>query len=156
MIVPTDLAKDEWPPALIVGGFEHAARAVFIVEGLSWYLTKDENARLLDDLADLAAPGSRLGIDVISRDHLDSPTAAPFFRFTAALGIVWQFGTNDPAGFLAAHGWRAAVTDFDAFVGRLGRCSSADVPDDLTRDAVAVGSSEVRQRHTRNASVLLH
>jgi O-methyltransferase involved in polyketide biosynthesis len=28
----------------------HAAPGVFIAEGLSWYLTEDQNARLLDNL----------------------------------------------------------------------------------------------------------
>jgi hypothetical protein len=52
-------------------------------------------------------PGSRLGLDLVSRDFLENPAVVPFFEFTATHGIRWQFGTNDPAGFLAAHGWRA-------------------------------------------------
>lgn len=155
VVVAADLAEDDWPQALANGGFDHAAPTAFIVEGLSWYLTEDENARLLDDLASLAAPGSRLGIDVISRDHLESPASAPLFEFTAALGIVWQFGTNDPAKFLAAHGWEAEVTDLDAFARRLGRWPPPDVPE-VSAHAVASGRSYFQPRQTRTASVLLH
>lgn len=156
VVVAADLAKDDWPQALTSGGFDHAARTVFIVEGLSWYLTEEENACLLDDLASLAAAGSRLGIDIISGDHLESPASAPFFKFTAALGILWQFGTNDPAGFVAAHGWPAEVTDFEAFARRLGRWSPPAVPEDLAAHPVASGRSSLHQRQTRSASVLLH
>jgi methyltransferase (TIGR00027 family) len=155
VVVAADLAEDDWPQALGAGGFDHAARTVFIVEGLSWYLTDEENARLLDDLARLAAPGSRLGIDIISRDHLENPASAPFFKLTAALGILWQFGTNDPAGFLAAHGWQAEVTDLDAFARRLGRWSAPDVPEHLAAHA-ASGRSSLHQRQPRSASVLFH
>lgn len=153
VVVAADLAEADWPQALIADGFDRTARTVFIVEGLSWYLAEKENARLLDDLARLAAPGSRLGIDVISRDHLESPAAAPLFEFTASLGILWQFGTNDPAGFLAAHGWQAEVTDLGAFARRLGRWSSADAPEDI---AVEARRSYLDQRQTRSASILLH
>jgi hypothetical protein len=45
----------------------------------------------------------------------------PFFERTASYGIRWQFGTNDPVGFLAAHGWRAEVSDSDAVARCLGR-----------------------------------
>jgi methyltransferase (TIGR00027 family) len=153
--VAADLARDDWPQALAAGGFDHAARTVFIVEGLSWYLTEEENARLLDDLANLAAPGSRLGIDIISRDHLESPDAAPLFKFTAALGILWQFGTDDPARFLAAHGWQAEVTHLDTFARRLGR-RCREVPEAAAHTTDGSGRSYVAQRQTRSASVLLH
>jgi methyltransferase (TIGR00027 family) len=154
VVVAADLAEDDWQQALATCGFDHAARTVFIVEGLSWYLTEEENARLLDDLASLAAPGSRLGIDVISRDHLESPASAPLFKFAAALGILWQFGTNDPVGFLAAHGWEAEVTDLDAFARRIGRWPLPDVPE-VSAHPVAPGRNSLQQRQTRTASVLL-
>ena len=156
VVVGADVGEDDWPQALTAGGFDHAERTLFIVEGLSWYLSEKENARLLDDLASLAASGSRLGIDIISRDLLESPTAAPFFKFTAALGILWQFGTNDPAGFLAAHGWQAKVTELDAFARRLGRWPPPGIPEDLAAHAVASGRSYLERRQTRSASVLLH
>jgi methyltransferase (TIGR00027 family) len=156
VVVAADLAEDDWPQALTAAGFKHGERTVFIVEGLSWYLSEEENARLLDDLARLAAPGSRLGVDIISRDHLESPAAASFFKFTAALGILWQFGTNDPAGFLAAHGWQAEVTDLGAFARRFGRWSPPDVPEDVAAHVDASGRGCPHQRQTRSASILLH
>jgi methyltransferase (TIGR00027 family) len=135
-VVPADLAEDDWPRALTAAGFDGSAPAVFIAEGLSWYLTENDNARLLDALGFLAAPGSRLGFDIVSRDFLENPDAAPFFEFTAARGIRWQFGTNDPAGFLAAHGWRAEVNAFADVARRLGRWPPPGVSEDLAARTV--------------------
>jgi methyltransferase (TIGR00027 family) len=133
--VPVDLTNDDWPEALAGAGYS-SAPAVFIAEGLSWYLTEDENARLLDVIARLAAPGSRLGFDIVSQDTLENPDEAPFFQFTASLGIRWQFGTNDPAGFLAAHGWRADVRTFGDVARRFGRWPPPGVSEEAAaRDA---------------------
>jgi methyltransferase (TIGR00027 family) len=141
LVVAADLADDDWQQALTTTGFDDAAPAVLIAEGLSYYLTEDENARLLDDLASLSAPGSRLGIDIVSRDGLENPAVVPFFEFMAARGIRWQFGTNDPARFLAAHGWHAQVTDFDAFARRLGRWPPPGVPETIAARAAAASRS---------------
>jgi len=119
--VPVDLATDSWPEVLISQGFDRASRAVFVAEGLSMYLDEDENARLLDHLGALAAPASCLGIDMVSHDYLESPAVAPFFELARSRGVYWRFGTNDPETFLAAHGWRAAVTDIFVVGRRFGR-----------------------------------
>jgi methyltransferase (TIGR00027 family) len=137
VVVPADLADDGWPQALTNEGFDHAAPAVVIAEGLSYYLTEDENAHLLVSLAGLAAPGSRLGIDILSRDALENPTIVSFLELMATRGIAWQFGTNDPAGFLAAHGWRADVSDFDAVARRLGRWPPPGVSEEVAARAAA-------------------
>jgi Leucine carboxyl methyltransferase len=39
IVVPADLANDDWPQALATAGFDDTAPAVLIAEGLSWYLT---------------------------------------------------------------------------------------------------------------------
>ena len=95
--VPVDLTNDDWPEALASAGYSSAAPAVFIAEGLSWYLTEDENARLLDAIARLAAPDSRLGFDIVSQDTLENPDEAPFFEFTAASASGGSSGPMTPA-----------------------------------------------------------
>ena len=137
IIVPVDLTNDDWPHALTIAGYSSAAPVVFVAEGLSWYLTKDENARLLDLLASLAAPESRLGFDIVTQDTLENPAEAQFFKFAASLGIRWQFGTNDPAGFLAAHGWQAEVSSFGAVARRLGRWPPPGVSEEAVARAAA-------------------
>jgi methyltransferase (TIGR00027 family) len=56
VVVAADLAEDDWPRALRAAEFDSSAPAMFIAEGLSWYLTEDEHAALLDTLA----PSQRL------------------------------------------------------------------------------------------------
>lgn len=135
IVVPVDLATLTWPEALISQGFDRALRAVFVVEGLSMYLDEDENARLLDLLAALAAPAGRLGIDVVSLDYLESPAVAPFFELARSRGVYWRFGTNDPEAFLAAHGWKAEVTDIFAVGRRFGRWPLPDVSEAIAARA---------------------
>jgi methyltransferase (TIGR00027 family) len=140
-VVPADLAEDDWPRALTAAGFDSSAPALFIAEGLSYYLTEDENGRLLDQVGSLAAPGSRLGTDMVNDDMLENPAMAPFYEFTAARGIHWQFGTNDPAGFLAAHGWQAELNTFEAVARRLGRWPPPGVSDEEAARTVDTGRS---------------
>ena len=75
----------------------------------------------------------------MSRDFLESPAAA-FFDFTAARGIRWQFGTNDPASFLSAHGWRADINAFDAVARGLGRWPPPGVSEEVAARALATRS----------------
>ena len=86
-------------------------------------------------------PRSRLGIEVASSDYLTNPAVAPFLERLAACGISWRFGTNDPAAFLEAHGWRADVSEFDAAWGCFGRWPPAGVPEDVAARAAAASQS---------------
>jgi hypothetical protein len=74
-----DLETDRWPDALRATGFDASIAAVLVAEVLSYYLTEEENALLLDHLASLGGQGSRLGLDMLSRDYLDNPAVAPLF-----------------------------------------------------------------------------
>jgi len=137
--VTADLAAAQWPASLAGAGFDPGVLAVFVAEGLTWYLPEDAVALLLDQMAGIAAPGSRLGIDMVSADYLANPAAAPFLKLAAARGARWQFGTNDPGGFLAAHGWQADIHDMFAVARSLGRWPPPGVPDDVASRATAIG-----------------
>jgi len=143
VVIPVDLRTDGWTLALRAVGFDISEPAVFLAEGLSYYLDEDENARLLDHLARLGATGSRLGIDMASRDYLDNPVLAPFFDLAAARGVQWKFGTNDPEEFLAAHGWRAHVETFDVVGRRYGRWPPPGVSEEIAARAATLSRSFV-------------
>ncbi len=49
---------------------------------------------------------------------------APFFELPVARGVYWKFGTNDPAGFLAAPGWHPEVNELDD-AGTVRECRRA-------------------------------
>jgi len=135
--VPTDLAGPRWPASLAAAGFNPAAPAVLVAEGLTVYLPADAVALLLDQTAGIAAPGSRLCIDMASADYLANPAVAPYAELAAARGTRWQFGTNDPGGFLAAHGWRADIHDMYAVARNLGRWPPPGVPAGIADRAAA-------------------
>jgi methyltransferase (TIGR00027 family) len=118
--VAADLAG-QWPAALLAAGFDAAAQSVFLVEALSWCVGEAALRLLLDATAELAPAGSRLGIDILSSDFLRSPSLLPLLELATANGVYWQFGTNDPVGFLAEHGWSAAALDAAALARRYGR-----------------------------------
>lgn len=93
--IPADLAGD-WPAALQDGGFDRRWPAIWVVEGLLYYLTAAGVHQLLDTLDELAAPGSWLLVDMVSQSFLTSPHTAGFLAMMVANGSPWQFGTDDP------------------------------------------------------------
>jgi methyltransferase (TIGR00027 family) len=106
--VRADLRED-WTAALRAAGFEARRPAAWIVEGLTPYLDERRLHTLLRRLSAVAAPGSLLGLDVLSRRYFAAPWAARDLRFLAERGTPWRFGTDDPAALLAGHGWRSEI-----------------------------------------------
>ncbi len=118
--IPVDLTGD-WTAALQEGGFDRQRSAVWLVEGLTLYLTGDQVRHLLGTLSGLAVAGSWLLTDAVSESFLVSAQLGGFLAMMAANGSPFQFGTDDPAGLMAAHGWTSQVTRFgepDANFGR--------------------------------------
>jgi methyltransferase (TIGR00027 family) len=102
--VAVDLARD-WLPTLVKSGFDDSRPTLWVVEGLMFFLTEDQAARLLDALFAASAPGSRLAVDFTSATLLRHPIAQGFLRMLRADGTPWRFGTDDPIGFLREYGW---------------------------------------------------
>lgn len=104
-VVAADLAGD-WATALTTAGFDPAAPSVWLAEGLFVYLDAETVGALLDEMAALAAPGSRVGADITGESLLTSPYMRDYLAALAAGGMAWRFGSDDPEGLFAAHGWR--------------------------------------------------
>ncbi|MBX7432119.1 class I SAM-dependent methyltransferase [Mycobacterium sp. Y57] len=66
--VPIDLRQD-WPAALAAAGFDAARPTAWIAEGLLGYLPPDGQDRLLDQIGELSAPGSRLAAEAVPTHH---------------------------------------------------------------------------------------
>ncbi|MHB1808486.1 MAG: SAM-dependent methyltransferase [Solirubrobacteraceae bacterium] len=165
--LPADLTGELWPRALLAAGFAPLAPAFFTLESVSWCLAEAEVGALLDALARLAAPGSELCLDVLSRDYLDSPALLALLPVATSLGVYWQFGTNDPVDFLAEHGWRADAHRSDEVARAYGRWpppgvetgavegpakAAADyllVAEPLVSDSSDAGGSVIRHRRGR-------
>jgi methyltransferase (TIGR00027 family) len=70
--VPIDLAGDDLKVSLLDAGFVQAEQALFLWEGVTYYLTRDTVDRTLAAVRDLAAPGSSIAFDlaILSPDAL--------------------------------------------------------------------------------------
>jgi len=105
-----DLTHPSWSRALCEAGYDPQAPSVWLIEGLLMYLDSTAVHTLLRTVAELAAPGSWLGADMVNSLFLTSPRLHAWLRVTAAHGAPWRFGTDTPEALFAAHGWEATVT----------------------------------------------
>jgi methyltransferase (TIGR00027 family) len=100
--VPVDLRED-WTGALAAAGHDPALLTVWIAEGLLIYLPQDAVERLLGQVGELSATGSRMGLTlgqpgVVERFAQDTGTAAS----------MWVSEMPpDPVAWLAGLGWDA-------------------------------------------------
>ena len=124
----------EWAPGLVRAGFRADLPSVFLAEGLLGYLEEPGVHRLLETLDRLAAAGSFLLADVSGRSGLDAPYLAFWSQRLADNGIPGgRFGTDDPEGLLAAHGWDAHVTQYGDEGASFGRWPYPPIPRDDPR-----------------------
>ena len=106
--VAADLASD-WRAALCDAGFDAAERSAWLVEGVLFYLPVSVTHSVLEIVSSLAAPGSRLGFDVVNAAVLVSPYTKAWIDMQAAAGAPWIGSLDDPGAVLADLGWSASL-----------------------------------------------
>lgn len=117
--VPIDLRQD-WPTALRAAGFDAGQPSAWIAEGLLAFLPPDAQDRLLDNITELSAPGSRLAAEIFvnRRDDEGAPTdmvAAASERWRAhgfdieLADLRYDVERNDVAEYLDGHGWQTTA-----------------------------------------------
>jgi methyltransferase (TIGR00027 family) len=104
--VPVDLVTHTWEDSLKEAGYDPAARSTWLLEGLLYYIPENDGRRMLDRVAAMMAPGSRIAADVVSATALAVPDMRPLLDVFAGWGCPWVFGTDDPVGLFAEHGFR--------------------------------------------------
>lgn len=128
--VGVDLA-DDWATPLTAAGFDPGRPAVWLVEGLIFYLEPDTVHRLLDQITTLSASGSELLVDTVGQSLLDSPHTQPFRDRLAEAGTPWRFGTDHPEDdLLRPRGWRPTVWLYSDIGAPLGRWPYPTAPRD--------------------------
>lgn len=121
--VPVDLSGD-WGAPLQSAGFDAGAPVAWVAEGLLAYLSAAVRDALVARAAGLSVTGSRMGLTLAASDRLGAwRTAHP--DGTADRGdyvALWRStAPADPVGWLAAHGWQAALYDVAERSGAYGR-----------------------------------
>ena len=118
--VPGDLRAD-WPAGLAAAGFDPGRPAAWIAEGLLVYLDPDTVGRLIQEVTRLSAPGSWLGLTFRNRvPGTGAGSPGPALRRSAP--------PDDPAGWLAGHGWSATLADAREVLAAHGRVPRSPAP----------------------------
>ncbi|MDR3080805.1 MAG: SAM-dependent methyltransferase [Streptomyces sp.] len=100
--VPVDLRED-WPGALAAAGHDPALPTVWIAEGLLIYLPQDAVDRLLGQVGELSATGSRMGLTLGQPGVIER-----FAQDTGTPASMWVSEMPpDPVAWLAGLGWDA-------------------------------------------------
>jgi methyltransferase (TIGR00027 family) len=87
--VPMVLGIDSLAPALVAAGFRPGERSLWLVEGLSVYLTRDVIGTLLQEVSDLCVSGSIVALTYVRRDD----PCPRWFRFLSR-GVA--FAVREP------------------------------------------------------------
>jgi len=115
--VAMDLRND-WPSALIAAGFDPTQPTAWSAEGLLGYLPPEAQDRLLDTITELSATGSRVALESVpNTDPADSEKVVQRMQEASErwrehgfdldfAELIYLGDRNEPAGYLADHGWR--------------------------------------------------
>jgi methyltransferase (TIGR00027 family) len=125
--VAVDLLGD-WTLPLVEAGFAPHEPAVWLLEGLLFYLPPQELKELLEQTLDLAAPESAIAFDAIDSLTLTSPLTKSWVQMQAEAGAPWLGTLDDPEGLLARHGWQATLTALGAPDANYGRWPYPTIP----------------------------
>ncbi|MEC4765659.1 class I SAM-dependent methyltransferase [Mycobacterium sherrisii] len=138
--VAIDLRQD-WPAALQAAGFDPAAPSAWIAEGLLAFLPADAQDRLLDNIAELTTPGSRVAAEIFGNRPGEDGEQVPDVIGLAAqrwrahgfevelADLRYDVERNDVATYLNQHGWqtqRQTINELFAANGIPEIPSSAD------------------------------
>lgn len=114
--VPIDLRHD-WPTALRQAGFDTERPAAWTAEGLLAFLPAEAQDRLLDNITELSADGSRLMAEIFMNSPEGLQALQTAYQKWYEHGLDVQLDNlgylgerNDVAAYLEEHGWRTART----------------------------------------------
>ena len=108
-MIEVDLTN-AWQASLVQAGFDLDRPSVWLLEGFLFYLPNERITQILDEVSDLAAPGSWLGFDINNSAVLTSPWTRLWVDMQASYGAPWIGSLDDPKAFLAERGWEVALS----------------------------------------------
>ncbi|MER7047623.1 class I SAM-dependent methyltransferase [Streptomyces jumonjinensis] len=94
--VAVDLTDADWETRLTDAGYDPELPSTWLLEGLLYYLPEGDARRLLERVAAIAAPGSRIAADLVNSAALTLPSMRELLEVFAGWGCPWQFGSDEP------------------------------------------------------------
>ncbi|MFH8238561.1 SAM-dependent methyltransferase [Streptomyces sp. NPDC018321] len=103
--VAVDLTADDWEKKLIDAGYNPSLPSTWLLEGLLYYIPEPDVHRMLERVAAISAPGSRISADIVNRAALTLPHMRALLDMFAGWGCPWIFGEDEPEQLFARHGF---------------------------------------------------
>lgn len=129
--VPMDLASPLWPDALVGAGYQPDQPSAWLLEGLLFYIPEDGVHQVLDQVAALSAPGSRIAADVVNAAALTIPAQRVLLDVFAGWGCPWLFGCDEPEELFGRHGFKADALQPGELGAGFGRWEEPVPPRDV-------------------------
>jgi methyltransferase (TIGR00027 family) len=104
-LMRTDLVTDDWRAELIAAGFDPSRPAVWVLEGVLYYLAEDAARGLLRQLGTFCRPGSPLICDLVNDAALHAPSTQKLLAVFNRWGSPWLFGSDTPEQLLGSYGF---------------------------------------------------
>ncbi|MET9496318.1 SAM-dependent methyltransferase [Streptomyces sp. NPDC006552] len=103
--VAVDLTADDWESHLVDAGYDPELPAIWLLEGLLYYIPEPDTHRMLKRVAALAAPGSRIAADLVNEAALELPEMRGLLDVFDSWGCPWLFGSDEPEALFARYGF---------------------------------------------------
>ncbi|MEV7293564.1 SAM-dependent methyltransferase [Streptomyces microflavus] len=103
--VAVDLTADDWEHRLIDSGYDPAMPSTWLLEGLLYYIPEPDTHRMLERVAAVSAPGSRIAADLVNTAALTLPHMRGLLDVFAGWGCPWLFGSDEPEALFARFGF---------------------------------------------------
>ncbi|MGW0771522.1 class I SAM-dependent methyltransferase [Streptomyces sp. NPDC002676] len=108
--IALDLTSPDWESGLTAAGYDPEQPSTWLLEGLLYYIPRDDTRRILDRVAAIMKPGSRIAADIVNAASLTLPDMRDLLDVFADWGCPWLFGTDEPEALFAAHGFTVEAT----------------------------------------------
>ncbi|MFJ6513904.1 class I SAM-dependent methyltransferase [Streptomyces sp. NPDC091406] len=103
--VAVDLTSPSWEDDLRAAGYDPAVPSTWLLEGLLYYIPEPDVHSILERVAAISAPGSRIAADIVNDAALRLPQMRGLLDVFEGWGCPWLFGTDHPEALFDRYGF---------------------------------------------------
>mmetsp|Transcript_20886 Transcript_20886/g.27088 ORF Transcript_20886/g.27088 Transcript_20886/m.27088 type:complete len:351 (+) Transcript_20886:63-1115(+) len=96
--VSIDFTKNELKSKLLRAGFSNQIPSIWIVEGVTMYLTESENLEMFESIHSICAPNSFIGVSLVNKKSIENAQNSE-----SLLMQQWKWGSDDPKEYIEDH-----------------------------------------------------